>query len=139
MFLYPSGSNSSPAFSQDVYNLLIGPESEVKGVLHSQGSIRIEGVVEGEIRSQGEVVIGQGSRVTANIVAKRVIVSGEVSGNIEAIKGLKICGTGRVYGDIHGSTLMIEEGAIYRGRVNMDLIISENVYEGTKEIPLHSD
>jgi cytoskeletal protein CcmA (bactofilin family) len=68
--------------------------------------------------------------VKANIVGKSVVVAGEVVGNIEAISGLRICQTGRVYGDISGDQLIIEEGAIYKGNVNMDIISSNNVYEG---------
>jgi cytoskeletal protein CcmA (bactofilin family) len=124
----------STQVNRDIVSTIIGEESEFKGAIHSQRSIRIEGNVEGEVNSQGEVHVGKTSRVKGNIFAKRVVVAGEVVGNIEATSGLEICNTGRVYGDISGDRLMIEEGAIYKGKVNMDVISSKNIYEGTLEL-----
>ena len=53
-----------------------------------------------------------------------------VLGNIESVKSLVITKTGKVYGDISGDQLIIEEGGIYKGKVNMDVISSKNAYEG---------
>ena len=122
------------SFNNQLITTVIGEESEIKGSIHTQRSIRIEGKFEGEINSQGEVVIGQTSKVKANIIGKSVVVSGEVIGNIEAISGLEIKKTGRVYGNISGDRLVIEEGAIYKGKVNMDVISSKNLYEGNFEV-----
>ena len=61
---------------------------------------------------------------------KDVVVAGEVIGNIEAIKSLRILATGKVYGNITGDQLFIEEGGVYKGKVNMDTISSKNPYEG---------
>jgi len=121
-------------FNSSLVSTVIGEETTIKGIIHTQRSIRIEGVVEGEINSQGEVYIGEKSKIKANIVGKTIIVSGEVIGNIEAIKGLKICKTGKVYGNIAGDQLLIEEGGIYKGKVNMDIISSKNIYEGELEL-----
>jgi len=126
--------NSKKSFNNHVINTVIGEESTITGVLHSQRSIRIEGQLEGEIQSQGEVYIGENSKVKANIIGKSVIVAGEVIGNIEAVKGLQICKTGKVYGDISGDHLLIEEGGVYRGKVNMDVISSKNDYEGEVQL-----
>ncbi len=115
-------------------NTFIGEDSTLKGSIHSQRSIRIEGTIEGDINSQGEVFIGQKSKIKANIVGKHVIVAGEVQGNIEAVKGLEIKATGKVYGDITGDHLMIQEGGIYKGKVNMDVISTKNPYEGESQL-----
>lgn len=117
-------------FNNEIVNTIVGEDTAIKGTIHSQRSIRVEGAIEGEINSQGEVFIGEKSKVKANIYGKRVVIAGEVTGNIEAISGLHICKTGRVYGDITGDQLVIEEGAIYKGRVNMDIISAKNDYEG---------
>ena len=117
-------------FQTEVVNTVIGEEASVTGVIHSQRSIRIEGRFEGEINSQGEIFIGQNSTVKAQLFGKQIIVAGEVVGNIEARKSLHILKTGRVYGDISGDQLNIEEGGIYKGKVNMDTISSKNAYEG---------
>jgi cytoskeletal protein CcmA (bactofilin family) len=125
---------SQKRFKSEIVNTVIGEDSHFTGVIQTQRSIRIDGTMDGEINSQGEVFIGEKSHVKANIVAKRVVVAGEVIGNIEAVRGLHISRTGRVYGDISGDQLLIEEGAIYKGRVNMDIISSQNVYEGKLQL-----
>ncbi|MFT5171309.1 MAG: cytoskeletal protein CcmA (bactofilin family) [Candidatus Marinamargulisbacteria bacterium] len=121
-------------FNSDIVNTVVGEEAQFVGKLDTQRSIKIEGGLEGEINSQGDVYIGENSRVKANIIGKNVIVAGEVIGNIETLKGLHIARTGRVYGDISGDHLIIEEGAIYKGKVNMDVISSKNAYEGSIEL-----
>ena len=122
------------SYNADLINTIVGEESEVKGTLHSQGSIRIDGNFEGEIIAQGEVYLGVNSYVKASIFGQKVIIAGEVHGNVEAVKGLKIAKTGKVYGDITGDRLIVEEGGIYKGKVNMDIISSKNLYEGKFEL-----
>ena len=121
-------------FDSELVNTVIGEETELKGSIHSQGSIRIEGALEGDVVSQGEVFIGEKSCLKANVYGQRVVVAGEVTGNVEAVKGIKICSTGKVYGDISGDRLIVEEGGIYKGKVNMDVISSRNLYEGKFEL-----
>ncbi len=124
-------------FKNELVNTIIGAEASVKGVIETQRSIRIEGAVEGTIYSKGEIYIGENSKVKADVYGQKIIIAGEVTGNVEAVKGLYIRKTGRVYGDITGDQLIIEEGAIYRGKVNMDIISSKNVYEGNLKLAIN--
>lgn len=117
-------------YNSDIVNTVIGEDTAIKGTVHSQRSIRVEGSLEGEINSQGEVYIGANSHVKAMVFGRDVVVAGEVVGNIESVKSLVITKTGKVYGDISGDQLIIEEGGIYKGKVNMDVISSKNAYEG---------
>ena len=121
-------------FSNDLINTIIGPETSIKGSLHSQRSIQIDGTVEGEIHCQGDVYVGEKSSVKASIIARSLTVSGEVYGTVETLKGLRISKTGKVYGDITGDQLSVEEGGLYRGKVNMDSISTKNPYEGDFQI-----
>lgn len=121
-------------FKTENIDTVIGSETSFKGVLHSQSSIRVEGSFEGEINSHGRIYIGQGCVVNAHLFAKDVVVAGEVIGNIEAIKSLHILKTGKVYGDISGDQLTIQEGGVYKGKVNMDIISAKNSYEGSFQL-----
>ncbi len=123
-------------FNSEIVNTVIGSETEFKGDIQSQGSVRLDGKMEGTISAQGEIIIGETARLKGNIVGKRVLVSGEVIGDIEAISGLDISHSGRVYGDISGGRLLIEEGAVYKGKVNMDVISTDSLYEGKLEVSL---
>jgi cytoskeletal protein CcmA (bactofilin family) len=111
---------------------ILGHETSFRGTIDSQESIRVEGSFEGQINSQGEVYIGENSVVKANIYGRRVIVAGEVNGSVEAINGLEITASGRVYGDITGDRLIIDEGAVYKGSVSMDVITSKRSFEEEK-------
>ena len=122
------------SYDNNVVNTVIGSETELKGELHSQGSIRVDGRVEGVVIAQGDVHIGENSYIEGNVHAKRVIIAGEIHGNIESNQGIKICSTGKVFGNISGDRLMIEEGGINKGKVNMDVISSKNLYEGPFEL-----
>lgn len=104
---------------------ILSKESNFKGELKTSGSVRIDGSFEGRIEAQSEVIVGDGCLVKADINAKRVIVEGEVRGNIEASHGLEICSTGKVFGNITGDRLIIEEGAVYQGQVKTDVTTSK--------------
>ena len=121
-------------YRTDLVNTVIGEGASIKGVLHSQRSIRVEGTFEGEINSQGEIYVGHNSVVKARLFGKHIVVAGEVIGNIEAVKSLHILKTGRVYGDVAGDQLKIDEGGIYKGKVNMDVISAKNAYEGSFQL-----
>lgn len=112
------GKNDSDS---NVIGTLIGEESEFKGTLISERSIRIEGGFEGEIRCQGDVHIGHKSRVSAQIWGNTVVVAGAVVGNIFATHGIEIQKTGRITGDMAADRLWVEEGAIYKGTVEISV------------------
>jgi len=117
-------------FNIEDVETLIGEGTFFKGVLESKGSVRIEGKFEGEIKTQGDILIGEKAIVKAQITARMATVSGQVTGNIAISNMLFITKTGKVYGNISGNQLSIEEGAIYKGLVHMDVLSSEKPLEG---------
>ena len=62
-------------FNTTIVSTYVGEESSIKGALHSQRSIRVEGAIEGKINSQGEVYIGQNATVRANVIGHHVVVA----------------------------------------------------------------
>ncbi len=121
-------------FHKDTVDTILGEKTTLKGSLITEVPIRIDGTFEGEIISQSDIFLSETSRIKATINGKRVIVSGEVMGDIHVTEGLEICKNGRVYGNIGGTTLIIHEGALFKGQVNMDTIASQNDYEGPFEL-----
>ena len=118
---------------QDIVSYF-GPNTVIEGDIHSDGSIHIDGRLNGEIVCNGDLILGESSKVFGKIKAKNVIVSGFFKGTIESADGLEIMETGHVEGDIQGSKLTIQEGGIYKGKVNMDVIESQSIYEGTFQV-----
>lgn len=96
---------------------IVGSTTSVEGArIKSDGNLRIDGSVEGEIEVAGGLVVGKTGRVIANIRARQVFVAGAVKGDIEAPEGLDITTSGKVFGNITVGSLQIEQGGIFRGQ-----------------------
>jgi cytoskeletal protein CcmA (bactofilin family) len=97
----------------------LGKGAEFTGKLMFNGSVRIDGDFKGDIFGNGTLVIGEGAEVEADIHVDSVMVNGDVRGQIEVKKGIKIYSTGRLYGDIKTPAFSIEEGAFFEGNCHM--------------------
>ncbi|MBV8086773.1 MAG: polymer-forming cytoskeletal protein [Chloroflexi bacterium] len=93
----------------------LNASASFKGMLKSSRSVGIDGHFEGEIQSEGDIVVGREAEVKANIKAGNVIISGRVVGNIEC-SSLEIQSSGRVIGNITAQSLLIAMGAVFRGQ-----------------------
>jgi len=101
---------------ENTVDTIIGINVTLKGNLKNKGSVQINGNVEGEIKSDENVNIGETATIKGPVVAKTIEVSGEVKGLIEATERLEINPTGRVIGDINAKTLIIKQGATFIGK-----------------------
>ena len=138
MFGRSQQAKEPPPASTDKVETVIGPNVTVKGTFVSQGSMRVDGVVEGAIDAKGNVIIGEGARVVADIVANHVSVAGQVKGNITAAGRLEITSKGRVWGDIVAASLAVDEGGVLSGRSQLkDSAAPPDLLEGisTKKSP----
>lgn len=90
-----------------------------EGKLESEGSVRIDGFFKGTIRVKGDVVVGEGACLEADIVGRQVLIAGEVRGQVVALGKLEITATGRVFGNIETAILAVEEGAVLQGDCKM--------------------
>ncbi len=98
---------------------VIGKDTEIKGEVRGMGTIRIDGKIEGEINVQGDIVVGETSKIVADITARNVTAAGEIIGNINADGKLEIIEKGKVRGDIKVASLVINDGAIFDGKSQM--------------------
>ena len=119
--------------SKDVVSYL-GENTSIEGELHSNGDIHLDGRFSGNVICNGDLIIGGTSHVFGVVKAKNIYISGNFKGTLEASELLEILSTGNVEGDIKGSQLTIQEGGIYKGKVNMDVIESESIYEGAFQV-----
>ena len=102
--------------SVDKIEAVIGPAASFNGHLKCDGSVRIDGICEGSLETAGNVIIGEGAKVVADITAENVSVSGAVKGSITARGRLEILSTGRVWADIAVTSFLIDEGGFFRGK-----------------------
>ena len=117
--MFSSKKKSSSLGTNDI-ETIIGKNTQFKGILSGDGNIRIDGALDGEISSTGDVVIGDQGNVTATIKANNVLISGAVTGNVIANTKLEITSTGKLFGDVKAAVLSIAEGASFKGNSNME-------------------
>ncbi|MEW6556251.1 MAG: polymer-forming cytoskeletal protein [Elusimicrobiota bacterium] len=98
---------------------IIAEGATVKGDISSEGTIRLDGVIEGHILEAEGVVIGKTGKVKGDLTAESVVVGGEISGNVVASNNLELLSTAKVFGDIQAQTLSIHEGAVFEGKCTM--------------------
>ena len=97
---------------------VIGPNTNFKGRLISDGSVRIDGVCEeGVIETVGNIVVGLEGKVAADLVAENVSVSGVVTGNIRATGRLEILSTGKVWGDVDVGSFLLDDEGYFEGKL----------------------
>ena len=98
----------------------IGKSIVFKGELTGDEDLQIDGRVEGNVSLPGnELTIGANGQVDAEISAKSVQVIGKVSGNVIATERVEVHSTGQVKGDIKAPKLLIQEGALVNGSIQM--------------------
>jgi len=112
------GTSTTQEAPGDVTN--IGKSVSVKGELASAEDVIIEGRMEGKIELKDHnLVVGPNARINAQINARNVIVMGKVVGNIQASRSVEIKAPGSVMGDINSSRIATEDGARFKGSVDI--------------------
>jgi cytoskeletal protein CcmA (bactofilin family) len=90
-----------------------------RGELSFERLLRIDGVFEGELISQGKVIVGPKGKVKANLNLREAIIEGKVEGNITVSERLELRGAAVVHGDIEAKLLSVDEGVTLLGRLNV--------------------
>jgi cytoskeletal protein CcmA (bactofilin family) len=108
-------------------NTLLAPGTSFEGKLTFEGTVRIEGKLKGEIFSEDTLIIGEGAYVEAEIDIGQVIIQGTLVGNVRARRGIEVMSPGRVKGDLHTPSLMIEKGVLFEGRSFMEGAVGQKV------------
>ena len=98
---------------------IIGPGMKVIGDCDSDGAIRVEGTVEGNIRAGKAVVVGKEGRVQGDIFTQDAVLAGTVKGVIRAESRLEVQATSQVDGEVIAARMQLEEGAVLNGSVTM--------------------
>jgi cytoskeletal protein CcmA (bactofilin family) len=103
---------------QDV-RVSLGPDAEVTGKLSFETATRIEGKLRGEIRASDLLVVGAEAVVNATVHAAKLVVLGEVRGEVLGAARVEICAGGRIFGDVQTKSLVIQDGATFEGKSRM--------------------
>jgi cytoskeletal protein CcmA (bactofilin family) len=99
----------------------IGKSISIKGDLTGDEDVVIEGKVEGKVNLPNhELTIGANGHVQAEVHAKTVLVIGRVAGNVSGAERVEIQATGVVEGDVRAPRLIVQEGAVVNGSIQME-------------------
>lgn len=98
---------------------LIGLGTEITGDVNSNGDIRIDGSLTGNLKTAGKVVVGETGKVTGEIICKNSEVLGVINGKIQVNELLSLKSTAKIFGDIITKKLAIEPGSIFTGNCKM--------------------
>jgi cytoskeletal protein CcmA (bactofilin family) len=90
-----------------------------QGTLTEDGSLIVSGAAKGPILHAHDVIVSPDGKVSGNISAPRIVVNGEVHGNLSAELSIQVTGTARVHGDLTTPRLDVQPGAQLRGRIVM--------------------
>jgi len=97
----------------------LGPDAEANGRLSFVSPTRIEGKVKGEVRSSDLIVVGPQAVVHATVRADKLVVMGEVRGEVLGASRIEVCAGGRLFGDVETQSFVVHEGATFEGRSRM--------------------
>ena len=127
-------SKTAPVAPISKIETTIGPNAHFRGDIQSDGGIRIDGIFEGNLDITGNLVIGEGAKVIAEIRANNISISGAVKGNVNGNR-VEILESGRVWGDLTIKSLLLNEGAYLRGQTTMQGDIEPPLIEPPRPRP----
>jgi cytoskeletal protein CcmA (bactofilin family) len=96
----------------------IGSNSVFKGNVDSKGTLRVDGVVLGNI-SADWLIVGEKAHITGDITARGIVIGGKIDGNVKAKEIVEIKNKGHINGEITSKKLVIAEGGIFEGKSTM--------------------
>ncbi len=103
----------------DVVQAHLGKGSRIEGKLTFEGSVQIDGHVEGQIQAQEAVIVGDAAVINAEIHGETVVVRGRVTGDITARKRVELRAPAKLTGNITTPSLVIHEGVTFEGHCSM--------------------
>lgn len=98
---------------------VVGPGMKIVGDCSSDGTIRVEGIVEGSVNAAKSVVVGKDGRVKGDISTQDAIIAGDVNGSVVAESRVELQATCRVQGDIRSRRVKLDEGGQVDGQLHM--------------------
>jgi cytoskeletal protein CcmA (bactofilin family) len=120
-YISPDPSASRSASSTSRSSARLGSSVQVKGEITGSEDLQIDGIVEGPISLRShELIIGSTAQLNSEIHAGEVVVYGRVVGNVNSRGRVEITKDGSITGDISCACISIEDGAHFKGRIEID-------------------
>ena len=114
----PNEQHSEPDFENFT---LLAKDVDFKGVVNFEGTVRVDGRVEGEIHTTGTLIVGENAIIKGVVSAGVLMNSGKINGTITAVEKIQILKPGVLVGDIRTPLIAIEEGSHFHGMCDMGM------------------
>lgn len=98
---------------------VIGDRLTIRGEIDSDGTVRVDGKVEGGLHRAGMLIVGAGGGIVGDIEAGDVVVAGTIHGNVHATGRVEIEPGAAVHGEIRANNMLLREGAMLHGQVSI--------------------
>ncbi|MEK6777341.1 MAG: polymer-forming cytoskeletal protein [bacterium] len=131
-------SKISPPISGDI-DTILGKETTFKGILTYDGTVKIDGKVEGEILAKDTLIIGEDAEINAEIRVGRIISRGKIKGNIFVKERAEFLAPAVVQGNIQTPILVIEDGVTFDGKCDMGAVAKNVKKPELKITALHQE
>ena len=102
---------------------VIGRQVRVKGSIDGEMPMVVAGEVEGVLQSKAPLVVETTGSVRAQVRCGEILIRGEIAGEVKASDWIQMVGGSRVIGNLHSPEILMEEGAQFQGRIEMDFEI----------------
>jgi len=112
-----AASRTVPAERSDGKESLIASDLTIEGKIEGAGHIRIAGRFKGDVHVQGDLTIEVGARVNGAVRARKVVIAGELEGNIESAQRVELLASGVIVGDLKAETVTVAAGSRMKGNV----------------------
>ncbi len=100
---------------------IIGQGLTIEGEITSDDEVSVAGTVRGRLESGGPITVESGAVVEADVSAGSLSVGGSVTGNVTASERVDLLTGGRLVGDVKAARITIQDGASFKGNVDMDV------------------
>ncbi len=99
---------------------VITSEVEIKGVIKSSGSVRLDGKLDGDLICIGDAIVGKTATIKGNIQANSASIEGTITGTITAKDKIEMKSTAHITGDIKSKRLSVEDGVTFTGKAEVN-------------------
>jgi cytoskeletal protein CcmA (bactofilin family) len=124
---------AEPAPSEESVQAHLGKGSRIEGKLTFEGSVRLDGLIDGEIEAQDTLIVGDNAVINAQISAGTIIIKGKVTGDLAARKRVELRAPGKLTGNITTPSLVIHEGVVFEGHCSMGGAADNKADKGDKD------
>ncbi len=113
---------------------IIGPSVKVEGDFVGQGNLVVDGIIKGNVSTEGDLKVGDKAKITASVKANNGFISGEIEGDVVIQNDLELTANAKISGDITVKSISIARGAVVNGKITMEKKEGETV-EVPESIP----